>query len=263
VSAGERPTLLELAASPFTSVEEARASGKRLVAFLPVGATEAHGPHLPLATDVIIAHELAVRSALLVAARGDLAPCMLPAIAYASAEYARPFAGTISISKETLRALVVDIARALGEQGFSGLVVVNGHLEPDHVRNLRAAAEEVRAKAPGLEFVLAPEWTSARYRPHLPAEFFEGGAHAGAYETSLVLAAEPGLVDEYARTGLPPVKRDLARAMKEGAKTFREIAGGERAYFGDPSSASAAIGNRVFDALARELTAEIGEASGA
>jgi creatinine amidohydrolase len=106
--------------------------------------------------------------------------------------------------------------------------------------------------------VLAPEWTSARYKSHLPAEFFEGGAHAGGYETSLVLAAEPELVEDI-RAELPARKRDLAQAMKEGAKSFREIPGGEDGYFGDPASASAELGNRVFDALAREVAAEVRE----
>ena len=256
--AAELP-LLELAAVPWTAVDVALRTGRPLVAFLPIGSTEAHGPHLPLATDVVIAHELAARSAHLAGEGGALVPCVLPALSYAPAEYARAYAGTLSISKETLRALVIDIARALEGQGFAGLVLANGHLEPDHVRNLRATAVDARAASPRLRFVLAPEWTSARYRPHLPAEFFEGGAHAGGYETSIVLAAEPDLVDEPTRLALPARRRDLAQAMKDGAKSFREIPGGEDGYFGDPAGASAELGNRVLDLLAREVASEVRE----
>lgn len=243
--------LVELAALPSPFVEELR-NGRRLVAFLPLGALEAHGPHLPLATDAIIAHELASRVAQLVTDQKTIA-CLLPAMPYAPAEYARAYPGTLSIRPETLRALVVDIAAALEGQKFAGLLLVNGHLEPDHVRNVRKACEEARAHLP----TLAPEWTSAKYRPHLPAEFFTGGAHAGGYETSLVLAAEPGLVDEEARQALLAKPTDLAAAMKGGAKSFTEIPGGERGYFGDPARASAREGNAIYDALAKEVAAEV------
>jgi len=243
--------VLELAAAPFSVVEEER-TRRRLVAFLPLGALEAHGPHLPLATDGVIAHELASRSAMLVSDERTLA-CLLPAMPYAPAEYARVFAGTLSIKAETLRALIVDLARALAEQKFVALVLVNGHLEPDHVRNVRKAAEEARAHLP----VVAPEWTGERYRAHLPPEFFTGGAHAGAYETSLVLAAEPSLVDEELRALLPAKPTDLAAAMKKGARSFKEIEGGERAYFGDPAKATARDGSAIYDALAREVAAEV------
>jgi creatinine amidohydrolase len=151
------------------------------------------------------------------------------------------------------RALVVDLARALAEQRFAALVLVNGHLEPDHVRNVRAAAQEASAHLR----TLAPEWTGARYRPHLPAEFFTGGAHAGGYETSLVLAAEPELVDEEVRVSLRARPTDLAASMKAGAKSFQEIPGGERGYFGDPAQASAREGSQVYDALAREAASEV------
>ncbi len=243
--------LVELAAVPWTLVEALRAT-RRLVAFLPLGALEAHGPHLPLATDAIIAHELASRAGQMLGDERTLA-CLLPAIPYAPAEYARAFPGTLSIRPETLRALVVDLARALAEHQFAGLVLVNGHLEPDHVRNVRAAAEEARAHLK----VLAPEWTGAKYRPHLPAEFFTGGAHAGGYETSLVLAAEPELVDEEVRVALRANPTDLAKEMKAGKKSFKEMAGGEHGYFGNPAAASAREGSGVYDALAREVVAEV------
>jgi creatinine amidohydrolase len=252
----ESALILELAASPWTLVQSVRESGRKLVAFLPLGAVEAHGPHLPLATDGIIAHELAARAGQLVSDERVLA-CLLPAIPYAPAEYARGFAGTLSIRPETLRSLLVDLARAVAEQGFTGLVLVNGHLEPDHVRNVRAGAAEARTFAKGLRFVLAPEWTAAPYKQHLPEEFFTGGAHAGGYETSLVLAAEPDLVDEEARAGLAAKPTDLAKAMKAGAKRFEEVEGGERAYFGDPARATAREGAALYDKLAGAVAEEV------
>jgi creatinine amidohydrolase len=236
----------------FGGVEKARDAGP-LVALLPVGSTEAHGPHLPLSTDVIIARGLARAIA-----RRDAGYALLPPIAYAPADTASSFAGTLSIKPETLRALIVDLARELARHRFAALVVVNGHLEPDHVRNLRKAAEEARAAAPAL-VVLCPEWTSSRFRDHLPKEFFEGGAHAGAYETSLVLASEPSLVDEDARRALAPNPQDLAAHFKAGKRRFEEMPGGDRVYFGDPASATAAMGASINEALARAVDAWVRE----
>jgi creatinine amidohydrolase len=242
---------LELGRVPFPAVEGAT------VALLPIGSTEAHGPHLPLGTDVVIALGIA-RAA---SARRGATWAVLPPIAYAPAETASSFAGTISIRPETLRALIVDVARELARQRFRALAIVNGHLEPDHVRNLRKAADEARAAAPGLA-VVAPEWTSPAHRALLPAEFFEGGAHAGGYETSLVLAEEPGIVDERARAMLAPNRQDLAAQFKQGKRRFEEMPGGTRGYFGDPASATAGDGRALYEALASAVEAEVGAALG-
>src|SRR5207253_2577995 len=83
----------------------------KAVAILPVGAIEAHGPHLPLATDVVIAEAMAREGARRLAARG-LAAVVLPALAYSTAAFAAAFAGTTSTRPETARALVLGVARA-------------------------------------------------------------------------------------------------------------------------------------------------------
>ncbi|MGH7295651.1 MAG: creatininase family protein, partial [Polyangiaceae bacterium] len=112
--------MVELATSTF---EEVRAlTAARVVAILPVGAVEAHGPHLPLATDVVIAEAMARAAAGALAARG-LAPLLLPAIAYTTAEFAAAFDGTISIRPATLRALVADIALSLARRGTGVLAI--------------------------------------------------------------------------------------------------------------------------------------------
>src|SRR2546422_5332265 len=85
----------------------------KTVAIVPVGAVEAHGPHLPLATDVIIAEAMARAAAGRLAARGHEA-VLLPAIAYTAAEFAAGFPGTISLQPATVTALLVDLARKIG-----------------------------------------------------------------------------------------------------------------------------------------------------
>src|SRR6058998_2792674 len=96
----------------------------KTVAIVPVGAVEAHGPHLPLATDVIIAEAMARAAAARLAARGHEA-VLLPAIAYTAAEFAAGFPGTVSLQPATVTALLVDLARSLVRHGLSLLAVAN------------------------------------------------------------------------------------------------------------------------------------------
>src|SRR5262245_56550991 len=81
----------------------------RAVAVLPVGALEAHGPHLPLATDVVIAVAMARAAAARLAARG-YAAVLLPVLPYTAAPFGAAFPGTLSMSPATVSALIVDLA---------------------------------------------------------------------------------------------------------------------------------------------------------
>src|SRR5947199_7898298 len=84
----------------------------KAVAILPVGAVEAHGPHLPLATDVIIAETMARAAAARLATHGYDA-VLLPPLAYTAAEFAAGFPGTVSLRPGTVTALLLDLARSL------------------------------------------------------------------------------------------------------------------------------------------------------
>jgi creatinine amidohydrolase len=238
--------------------EEVRAlDAARAVALLPIGATEAHGPHLPLATDVIIAEAMARAGAARLAARG--APVLLlPPVAYSVARYAAGFAGTLSVRPETATALLVDLARALADHGLRRLGLANAHLEPAHIASIAAAVAAIRAE--GRIAVAFPDVTKRPWALRLTDEFKSGACHAGRYEGSIVLAARPDLVREAVRAGLPPNPVSLARAIREGKGTFEE-AGGPRAYFGDPAAATAEEGRRTLEVLG-EILAEAVEGLG-
>ena len=91
---------------------------------LPVGSTEAHGPHLPLETDRIIAEETVRRAALRLESRG-IPALLLPALAYARAVSAAPFAGTVCLSPGSMRPWLEDLARSLAPPGGALLCLVN------------------------------------------------------------------------------------------------------------------------------------------
>lgn len=226
------------------------------MALLPTGAIEAHGPHLPLDTDLTIATETAYRAARLLLYRGESA-LVLPALGYGVSYVGTCFPGTIPLSADVLTEMVVNILNEVARQGPDRLVIVNAHLEPAHIAALAAAAQ--RAQNETQAAIAFPDQREPRWAATLSEEFRQGARHAGSYETSLMLAARPDAVRRELLDGLPPVWVDLPARLQEGAKTFAE-AGGTDGYFGDPAQATVEEGEQLFDALARMVLASLVEA---
>jgi creatinine amidohydrolase len=217
----------------------------RTLVVLPVGAIEAHGPHLPLDTDVVIASAMARAGAKRLGAR-DKVVLILPALAYTAAGFGAAFHGTLSIAGVTVTALVVDLARSLSEQGFQLLAIANAHLDPEHLAALNEAVKLARADR--LLPVVFPDLTRKLWASRLGDEFKSGACHAGQFETSIVLTEHPAAVRENLRQSLSPNPRSLSDAIRAGKRTF-EQAGGPRAYFGDPAAATADEGSRLVETL--------------
>lgn len=236
---------LDLARATTVEVAEFFRRGGR-TALLPLGSTEAHGPHLPLATDVVIAVELARRSGAALAARG-IEAALLPPLSYAVTEFVGSFPGTLSVPAAAVAGLIDEIAAACFRQGYRVLALINGHLEPEHARMLKDAAARITAAGAGV--AVFPDYRRLPVGAELGEEFGRGGGHGGGYETSLVLAAEPSLVRDPVRARLAPNFVDIAERLRGGARTAVE-AGGPEAYFGDPAGASAAEGERLYGVLA-------------
>ncbi len=231
-----------------------------VVAVLPVGAVEAHGPHLPLATDGVIAEAMAREGARRLERRGWTA-LVLPALDYTAAPFAAEFPGTVSLRPETVTAVVTDIARSLGRAGIGWLAIANAHLDPTHLASLRAAADAVAEAGPAAALrVVFPDVTRKPWALWLTEEFRSGACHAGQYESSIVLAERPDLVRP-GREELPPNPVSLVPAIQAGKATFAE-AGGPEAYFGDPAAASAAEGRETVAVLGRILEEAVLEAAG-
>jgi creatinine amidohydrolase len=236
--------------------EAAEAIRDGAVMILPIGSTEAHGPHLPLATDVIISEEMSRRAAIQLRRQGTAA-FVLPPIAYSVTDFSADFAGTISVRKETATALVRDICISLYKQGARLVVISNSHLEPEHVASIQEAIEEVKRETG--HAVAFPDKRRRRWAAELTEEFRRGDCHAGSYETSLVMAARPELVREDVRRTLERVPISIAAKIREGAQTFKQ-AGGSDAYFGSPAEATRDEGEASYEALARMLVTAVTEA---
>jgi len=213
------------------------------VAIVPLGATEAHGPHLPLSTDVIIAEAMARSGATRLALRG-VPVAVLPSVALTPVPFAAAFPGTLGVRSATLVALLEDVADGLAAHGFSRMVLVSAHLDPEHLGAVYEAVETIRADGMRVAF---PDLTRKPWALRLGDEFLSGACHAGRFETSLVLAERPDLVRD-TRKRLAPNPKSLSEAIRAGRRTFAE-AGGPQAYFGWPADATAEEGRTLVDAL--------------
>jgi len=227
-----------------------------LVALLPIGSTEPHGPHLPLDTDVTIA-VAQTRAAAAELTRLGVEVLVLPALPYGVTYYTDGFEGRVTLRTGTLWAVLDDVVESLEEQGVRRLVFSNAHLEPAHVNVLRGVAMDHARRTKEKAQVLFPDNTRRRWAATLGAEFQSGDCHAGRYETSLVLAADEASV-RAGREALAPVSIPLLDKMKEGVRSFAQ-AGASAAYCGDPAAASGAEGRQLVDALARMIVESVRE----
>ncbi len=185
---------------------------------MPLGATEQHGPHLPLSTDTDVAVALA---GALAGRRGDVD--VAPAVPYgASGEHAG-FAGTLSVGQEALELLLVELCRSATET-WSRVLLLSGHGgNAGPVRRavalLRSESRDVRA--------WSPAW--------------RGDAHAGRTETSVQLALSPSRVGAAREAGATAPLADLLPALRAGG--VRAVS--PNGVLGDPAGASADEGSTL------------------
>jgi creatinine amidohydrolase len=206
--------------------------GPRRLLVVPVGSLEQHGPHLPLDTDMRIAVALARRAC---AGRAGIA--LAPAFCIgASGEHA-DFPGTLSIGTEALTTCLIELGRHASLH-WSALLLVNGH--GGNMTAVEAAAARLRDEGRA-----AHAWHAG-----LPG----GDAHAGRFETSVMLALAPAAVRlEVAEPGeVRPISQIMPVLRERGV---RAVSG--NGVLGDPAGASAAEGERLLARLTQGLAGAI------
>ncbi|MEM1572301.1 creatininase family protein [Pyrobaculum sp.] len=208
------------------------------VAVLPVGVIEAHGPHLPLGTDALMALYVAEKAA------EEAGVLLLPPTWYGSTYVLEKFPGTISISGETLYRLYKEVFMEVARNGVRYLVVVNGH--GGNIDALKMAAKDV-AKSTYLNIVLVNWWIDlAKEARRKVLETPEG--HAAEDETSEVMAAYPHLVKEIPRDADEWAE---AKYAVYGARVYAMMY--KKAVQGYPSRASREKGEAILKAAVEEL----------
>jgi creatinine amidohydrolase len=228
--------------------EEALGRG---TAVLVTGSIEQHGAHLPLGTDAFAALAIALR----VGERLD-AP-VLPLSPVGVAPYHLPWAGSLTISPDTLASLMLDVCSGLSAAGVERVVVVNWH--EGNTPAIRVAADRVQAAQPVRVIVAEAHIVTNGLFPD-EMEF----THAGSMETAAVLAHDPSLVHLDELSGGDPVeqgteghalfrRRDVFPVMRD----FREVAA--TGWYGTPSAVTEERAREIIDAVAEHIVASVEE----
>jgi mycofactocin system creatininase family protein len=200
---------------------------------VPLGSTEQHGPHLPLDTDTRIATAVA-RGAR---ARLEQEWLVAPPIAYGASGEHQDFAGTISIGTEALTMLLVEYGRSAACWA-QRLVFVNGH--GGNISALRSAVRTLRAEGRDVGWC--------------PCVAAGGDAHAGHTETSVLLHISPTdvLTDRWLTGNREPLPELLPSMRRGGVAAVSRVG-----VLGDPTTATAAEGKRIFAEMVDECVRRV------
>jgi creatinine amidohydrolase len=167
----------------------AGADKTRWMAVLPVAAVEQHGPHLPLGTDAIIAAAYLKRARELLP--HELPVTFLPMFSVGTSEEHRAFPGTLTLSAEGLIRALTEIGESVHRAGLRKLVVANSH--GGNLPAVDLVTRDLRVRHDML--AIACSWSGFGFPDGVfTREEQIHGVHAGAIETSILLAAHPDLV---------------------------------------------------------------------
>lgn len=246
---------VELARMTWQEAREAAASDRLVI--LPVGSTEAHGPHLPLDVDT---HQVALVAR---AAAEQVGALVAPALPFGYATTWMAFSGTVTLQADTFQQVVFETASSLVSHGFRHVVILNGHrpngtlIDVAARRVIDALPEGADARVSALSY-----WEPGAAAVHALRRSKPGGmGHACELETSLQLATRPELVHMDRLEGVRPplVGWDLV-APGEPTRTYERWpapSADHPAIFGDPSVASAESGEAFLAAVVEALAAHL------
>jgi creatinine amidohydrolase len=217
------------------------------LAIVPLGSTEQHGPHLPGATDHLIAEAFAREAA---ERTGYLCT---PTVNVGVSPHHRQFHGTMWVDAPAFRAYVESLARNLTYHGIDRLIFVNAH--GGNVEHLREVGRRLRDD----EVAYAVEWMWDESIPDLVDSTFEhNGPHGGPKETALIQHLHPDLVHEdrmerAVEEGLRDVEASET-LRTHGARTFYDsIDNTESGVLGDGTEATPQKGEELFEAASGQL----------
>lgn len=208
----------------------------RPLLIVPLGSTEQHGPHLPFDVDARIAEAVARAAGAHLESRGQHA-VVAPVLAYGSSGEHQQFAGTLSIGRDALRLLLVELVRS-ARTWAARVALITGHggnvpVLSDVVPSLRAEGHELGWLACGVP---------------------GGDAHAGRTETAMMLHLDPARVEPF--DDVVGATESIAALMPElQAGRLREVA--PTGVLGDPRGATAAEGAALLEALVAETVARL------
>ena len=232
---------------------EIDALDRRIPVILPVSATEQHGPHLPLATDRMIAEYLCQNL-------HDSIPenvLILPVVAIGYSEHHMDFAGTISSSHQTFIRQVSEIIDSINRHEFLNIIILNSH--GGNLGAGKVLVEKLGTKYDKCQIVLVTWWKLVQEKLLSLNETGPGGVgHAGEFETSLMLRIAPELVkldrveEKSNRKSYTWAEGDMLRSPRASLyRSMKDMTG--NGVYGDARAASAEKGQKIIDHVTTEL----------
>jgi creatinine amidohydrolase len=229
--------------------EGARNIAAETLALFPVGATEQHGPHLPVGTDLItveyIAREAATR------AMSQVPIVVTPTMPFGSSHHHLPFGGTMSLSTEAYYRAIYELTESLIIDGFRRIFILNGHGGNHEIVQL--VARDLALKHP-VNIGGGSYWTISWDALVQVKGDTPGGlpGHAGAFETSQMLMLRGELV----RQPLPH-REDVELGNARGFSPYRGEVHGSwlsmNGYTDSPDLANAQRGRAYLEATVRSV----------
>ena len=224
----------------------------RTAVLLLSGPLEQHGPHLPLGSDLYQAKAVMDSIAERVAAMGRWV-LLAPTLPYTTAVLSRTYPGSTSVRKRHAVPFFADVLNSFAANGLRDIVVVSQHIDPPHVlaweEACKRAAQQTGARAiEGYERMVFDD-LRRNALGELFGESATGDSHAGIFETSVMLAVRPDLVDKEAARRLEPAPMDFEEDLRQ-ARDFRELGNG-LGYTGNPALSDPEIGRELVRRYAR------------
>lgn len=237
-----------------TTTEFAALDLARVIAVLPVGAIEQHGPHLPVFVDLCL--NKAILDRAVDKMPGDLPVTILPEMPVGLSSEHQAFAGTLTLSAETLARLWTDIGESVARAGIRKLVLFNSHGGQPQVMDIVARDLRVRRKM----FVVSVSWFGLGLPDGLfPAHEVRHGIHGGMIETAMMLHARPDLVQMDRAEDFVPVtsamagEYDILSATGAAAFAWQAQDLHPTGAAGNAAAATAEQGHQVIDHTAARL----------
>jgi len=237
-------TAMYLDRMTWPEVKEEIANGRDTVV-VSLGSTEQHGRHMPLGTDAVLGDEFGWGLA------GRLDAFLAPTVRFGCSEHHLFFPGTISLRQETFEGVVFDVVKSLSRHGFRRIVLL-----PTHGGNFKPLAEafgklEPVENATVLAFTDLEGLVKIAFKSSLAfgVNAAQSGAHAGEWETSLLLALRPEQVKmDQAGAGFVGELSEIMAKVFDGIQNLDE-----NGVLGDPRPATAEAGRKYLEEMVEYL----------
>lgn len=217
------------------------------VAVMPIGSTEQHGYHLPLGTDIFLAEGISRKLC------ENTGAILLPSMPYGYSWVWRDIPGTVSLKEKNVERVINDAAKSLSRYGVKLFIIVNGHDANNAAMKyaVRDLEDELDMK---VIYLFYPSANSIM-KQYCESETWYGMFHACEFETSLMLALRPELVNMNKAVREYPDKPNLY-----GKSTIALENLSNSGVFGDPTVATREKGEKMLELFVKIMTENIFEA---